>query len=122
MVLSTIVASAEPWITCTRRPGENSASSAPNTSALTMVPNSSITYIRPTTLGCDSVGARSVASASPAVCVVCRPAPTSRNAMPAPAGPIQAGHSAALPRPLSTSSAKGITARPPNWISVPIQM
>jgi len=119
---STIVTSAEPWITCTSRPGLKSASIAPNTMALTMVPSSSMTYISPTTRGWDSTGARSVASARPAVCVVCSPAPTIRKAMPAPAWPIQAGHCAALPPPESTSSAKGMMASPPNWISVPIQM
>ena len=116
------MATAEAWITWTSRPGLNSASKVPNTSALTMLPASSITYIRPTTLGCDSTGARSVARASPAVWVVCKPAPTSKKATPAPAGPIQAGQCAALPPPESTSSANGMIASPPNCTMVPIQM
>ena len=91
-------------------------------SALTMVPSSSITYIRPTTRGCDSTGARSVASASPAVCVVCSPAPTSRKASAAPAWPTHTGQAAALPPPESTSSVKGTIARPPNCTMLPIQM
>ena len=76
------------WIS---RAGLKSASSAPKTSALTIMPSSSITYINPTTLGCDSTGARSVASASPTVCVVCMPAPTSKKAMAAPRWPTQTG-------------------------------
>ena len=40
-----------------------------------------------TTRGRASCGARSVASARPAVCVVCRPAPTSRKASAAPTWP-----------------------------------
>ena len=50
-MFSTMVATAEPWITCTSRPGVKSCSKAPKTSALTMLPSNSITYIRPTTLG-----------------------------------------------------------------------
>ena len=83
---------AQAWITCTSRAGLNSLRKAPKQNALTMVPTSSITYISPTTLGRLSGGARSVASARPAVCTVCRPMPTIRNAMPAPAGPTHAGH------------------------------
>src|SRR3990167_1665852 len=118
---SAMVATAEPWITSIKRPALKFSSIAPNTSALTMVPASSITYIRPTTRGCDSTGARSVASASPAVWVMCRPAPTSRKASPAPAWPIHDGHSLAWPPPDSTSSANGMIASPPNWIIVPFE-
>ena len=39
-----------------------------------------MTYISAMTRGRTCSGARSVASASPAVCVVCSPAPTSKNA------------------------------------------
>ena len=42
--------------------------------------------------------------------------------MPAPHQPTQTGQAAALPPPPSTSSAKGMTARPPNCSSEPIQM
>ena len=90
--------------------------------ALTIIPTSSITYISPTTLGWLSVGAKSVAKAKPTVCVVCRPAPTSKNATAAPNWPIQAGASADCPAPANTSSAKGMIEKPPNCIKVPIQM
>lgn len=75
------------------------------------------------TLGWDSSGTRSVASASPAVCAMCSPAPTIRKAIPAATWPIQAGHWPALPLEMSTSRAKGMDGRAsPNWIIDPFQM
>ena len=87
-----------------------------------MVPSNSITHIRPTTLGWSSTGAKSVAKARPTVWVVCKPAPTSKNATAAPIWPTQAGAWLAWPEPDSTNRANGITARPPNCSKVPIQM
>ncbi len=83
------------------------------------MPASSDTYISATTRGRVSAGARSVASASPAVCVTCRPAPTSRNASAAAASPNHAG---ARLSPDIRISANGMIARPPNCSIVPIQM
>ena len=120
--LSTSVATAEAWMTCTSRAGVYSVSIQPNTAALTIDPASSITYIRPTILGWSRSGTKSVASARPAVWVVCRPMPTSRKATAAAAGPIQLGQACALPPPESTNRAQGMMARPPNWIMVPRQM
>ena len=45
-----------------------------------------------------------------------------RKARPAPMWPSQTGHLCASPPPDSTSSAKGMMARPPNSTSVPFQM
>ena len=70
-----------------------------------------------TTLGCVSGGERSVASASPTVCVVCSPAPTSRKASPAAAWPMMIGP---LLSPERMMSANGMIASPPNCTSVPI--
>ena len=116
------VITAAACITRIKRPGLKSANAAPNNKALTIIPNSSITYIKPTTLGRDSGGAKSVASASPTVCVVCKPAPTKRNATAAPNCPIHTGASFALPRPDNTNKANGMIAKPPNCTKVPIQM
>ena len=66
-VLSTSVASAQAWMTCTSRAGVKSDRNQPKTKALPTVPASSITYISPTTLGCAARGERSVARARPAV-------------------------------------------------------
>ncbi len=52
---------------------------------------SSTTYIRPTTFGWSSRGARSVASASPTVWIVCTPPPTIRKASAAEETPSQKG-------------------------------
>ena len=120
MPFRTMVATPAPWITCTRRPLEKSASSAPKISALTIEPASSATYMRPTTLGCFSGGVRSVASAKPTVWVMCSPVPTSRKARPAATWPMIGGTSAAWPCWASTSSAKGIIASPPNCTMVPL--
>ena len=120
-MFSTIVATAAPWMTWISLAGVKSASKVPNSSELTIMPISSITYISPTTLGCDSTGARSVARASPTVCVMCSPAPTSRKASPAPSWPNQAGYWCELPPPDSTSKANGIIASPPNCSIVPFQ-
>ena len=111
MALRTIVASAAPWITWISRISLNGCSSAPNSSALNTMPSSSIMHSSATTVGCVSGGDRSVASASPTVCVVCSPAPTSRNASAAAACPTHAG---ALLSPDSRINAKGMMARPPN--------
>ena len=70
-----------------------------------------------TTFGCDSGGERSVASASPTVCVVCSPAPTSRKANAAAAWPMTIGP---LVSPDRISSANGMIASPPNCTIVPI--
>ncbi len=70
-----------------------------------------------TTRGNCREGARSVASASPAVCTVCMPAPTSRKAKAAPALPIQSGP---FMSPDRSISANGMMARPPNCSSAPI--
>ena len=119
---SAMVATAAPWMTWIRRAGEKSSSRAPNSRALMIVPTSSITYISPTTFGCDSCGARSVASARPAVCTVFIPAPTSRNARPAHPCPTHAGQRADSPPPDRTSSANGMMAKPPNCSIAPFQM
>ncbi len=84
------------------------------------MPTSSITYISATTRGRVDSGARSVASARPAVCTVCMPAPTSRNASAALACPIHQGPQVMSPD--SRISANGMIARPPNCIQVPSQM
>ena len=118
----SIAATAAAWITCTSRPGEKSAKAAPNNKALAIMPTSSMTYIRPTTLAWDAGGVRSVARASPAVCTMWAPAPTIRKAIAAETWPIQSGASAASSLPASTRSAKGMTAKPPNWSSDPCQM
>ena len=81
------------------------------------MPSSSIMHSSATTVGCDSGGDRSVASARPTVCVVCSPAPTSRNASAAAACPTQG---AALLSPDSRISANGMIASPPNCTMVPI--
>ena len=83
------------------------------------MPTSSITYIRATTRGRAAAGARSVASARPAVCTVCAPAPTSRKARQADTRPAQ---TCSVVSPLSSTSANGMMARPPNCSSVPVQM
>ena len=80
MLLSTSVIKAAPCTTCTRVLGEKSASTRPKKVPLPTMPISSITYIRATTRGRVSSSARSVASARPAVCAVCRPIPTTRKA------------------------------------------
>ena len=105
-----------------KRPGLKSANAAPNSKALTIIPNNSITYIKPTTLGRDSGDAKSVASASPTVWVVCKPAPTKRKATAAPNCPIHTGASFALPSPDNTNNANGMIAKPPNCTKVPIQI
>jgi hypothetical protein len=83
------------------------------------MPTKSITYISATTRGRVSAGAKSVASARPAVCVVCKPAPTKRNARAAEARPA---HSWIGVSPDSKINANGMMASPPNCISVPNQM
>ena len=82
------------------------------------MPTSSITYISATTRGREASAARSVASARPAVCAVCMPAPTSRNAMPAAIGPI---HSGPVVSPDRIISANGMMARPANCSMLPNQ-
>ena len=82
------------------------------------MPASSMTQNSVTTRERTAGGARSVASASPTVWVVCSPAPTSRKASADAAGPTKAGAFGASPD--STMRAKGMMARPPNCSSVPI--
>ena len=118
IAFSTMVASAAPWITWISRIWLNGCSTAPNTRALATMPNSSIMHSSATTVGCDSGGDRSVASASPTVCVVCSPAPTIKKASAAAACPTQG---AALLSPDNRISANGMIANPPNCTSVPIQ-
>ena len=116
---SSMVTTAAPCTTCTSRVPLKLVSSALNASELTTMPSSSATYSSATTRGRVAGGARSVASARPAVCVVCTPAPSSRKPSAAPAWPTQAGPS---PWPVSTSTANGMIASPPNIISEPNQM
>ena len=71
--LSTIVASAAPCTTWISRTALKWRSTRPNNRPLPIMPISNITYISATTRGRASAGARSVASARPAVCVVCKP-------------------------------------------------
>ncbi len=82
------------------------------------MPSSSITYSSATTRGRDASGARSDASARPAVCVVCRPAPASTNASAAATWPAT---SCTWVSPASRISANGMIASPPNMPSVPNQ-
>ena len=77
-----------------------------------------MTYISATTRGRVASLAWSVASARPAVCEVCSPAPTIKKDSAAAPWPTQGGVATAPP-PDSTSKAKGMIARPKNWISVP---
>ena len=77
---SAIVNTAEPWTTCTRRVLLKLSSSRPNNNPLTNIPTSSMTYINATTRGRVFSSAKSVARASPAVWVICNPAPTNKNA------------------------------------------
>ena len=86
------------------------------------MPRSNMTYIKPTTLGCDSFGAKSVASARPTVCTVCKPAPTRRKEKPAAICPIHTGRASDSPCLARTSTAKGMMARPPNCTSEPCQI
>ena len=118
IALSTIVSSAEPWTTWMSRTSLNGDSASPNISADATMPSSSIMHSSATTLGCALAGARSVASASPTVCTVCSPAPTSKNASPAAASPTQGG---ALVSPDRMMSANGMIDSPPNCSSVPNQ-
>ena len=82
------------------------------------MPTSSIIDSIATTFGCARSGTRSVARARPTVCVACRPAPTIRKASAALTCATQAG---AQVSPERISSAKGIIASPPNWITEPSQ-
>ena len=91
-------------------------SNRPNRKPLTTMPTSSMEYISATTRGRTASDARSVASAKPAVCVVCTPAPIIKNASAAATCPNATG---AWLSPDSTSNANGMKARPPNCISVP---
>ena len=86
------------------------------------MPTNSMKYIKPTTLGRDSGGDKSVAKANPAVWVVCIPAPTNRKATPAAKWPTQSGAWADCPKRPKTSKAKGMMAKPPNCSKVPIQI
>ena len=119
-MFSNTLSMAAPCTTCTSFLSEKSASSALHSVPPSTMPSSSITYIKATTRGRESSEARSVASARPVVCVVCSPVPTSRKASPAHRWPTQAMPS--CPSPVSTSSAKGMIASPPNCSPVPIQM
>ena len=113
---STMVVSEAPWITWISRISEKCASTTPNSSALKIMPSSSIMQSNATTLGCLSGGERSVASARPTVCVVCKPAPTNRNASAAAAWPMKTGP---LLSPERMINANGMIARPPNCSIVP---
>lgn len=119
MKFRTSVIAAQPWITWIRRSWLKSASARPKTTAASTMPNSSMSESTATTFGCDSRGARSVASARPTVCTACIPAPTIRNAIAAEACATQGG---AQVSPDSTISAKGIIASPPNCTMVPSQI
>ena len=77
------------------------------------MPASSIAQSSATTRGRARSGARSVASASPTVCTVCSPAPTSRNASAAATSPT---HSGPVVSPDRISSANGMIAKPPNCV------
>ena len=79
-MLSATVTTAEPCSTWISRNSLNRDSSRPKISALVRMPTSSMTQSSVTTSGRDRGGAMSVASASPTVCTVCSPAPTSRKA------------------------------------------
>ena len=83
------------------------------------MPNKSVTYINETTFGLAASEARSVASANPAVCVVCNPAPIAKNAAIVATVPAQAG---AFVGSVNTMSANGITAKPPYCSIVPTQI
>ncbi len=117
MTLSAMVNIAAPCTIATSRVALKSASSEPITKAAPIMPTSSITNISATTRGRVSSGARSVASARPAVCVVCMPSPVKRNA----SAPAIIPMVKVSPRE-SSSSAKGMIARPPNWSSDPNQI
>ena len=75
------------------------------------MPIRNITYSIATTRGRVSSVARSAASASPAVWVMCSPSPVIRKASAASASPAQAGPTVWSPD--STISAKGMIASPP---------
>ena len=116
MMLRNIVTIAAPCTTPMSFTSVNERSSQPKTRLLSSTPSSSITYISATTRGRVSAGAMSVASARPAVCVVCNPAPASANASAAAMVPIHAGPCVSPDR---ISSANGMIAKPPNCISEP---
>ena len=83
------------------------------------MPTSSMAYIIATTRGREASGAISVASARPAVCVVCSPTPTKRIARPVPRWAVQTGQWLS---PDSRIRAKGMIDRPLNWARVPSQI
>ena len=83
------------------------------------MPSNSITYISATTRGRDFSGAISVASARPAVWVICEPAPTSKKASAELTCPSQGPK---LESPDSKISANGMIAKPANCSHDPIQM
>ena len=116
---STTVNTAAPWMTWISCVGVKLVSSTPKTAPKPIRPTNCIVYISATTRGRTRSGAKSAASARPAVCTICMPAPTIRKARAALALPIQTGPSWSPP---SSSKAKGMIARPPNCSPVPIQM
>ena len=119
MMFRTIVASAVPWMTWIRRISLKCAAARRRPPRSRPCPAAASRRAAPPRAGAIPSGARSVASARPTVCVVCMPAPTSRNASPAPSWPMRSGRRVS---PDSTISANGMIARPPNCSSVPIQM
>ncbi len=110
------MASAAPWITWISRIAEKWCSARPNTTALAIMPASSMAQSSATTFGRAWAGARSVASARPTVCVVCKPAPTSTKASAAATWPTTIGP---VVSPDRIRSANGMMAKPPNCNSVP---
>ena len=109
---------ALPWTTCTNLVGEKSFKSQPSKPLPIINPTNIALCSKATTLGLFSAGAMSVAKASPAVCVVCIPAPTNKNAKQAPTLPIQ---TVCIVSSFSSNNANGMIANPPNIKIFPIQ-
>ena len=105
------VRSPAPCTTRTSRISLKGVSRRPKPTAASTVPTSSIMQSSATTFGRARSGARSVASARPAVWVVCIPAPVIRKARAAPACPTMGGPWLSPERRIR---AKGMIASPPN--------
>ena len=114
-----MVTTAAPWTTWISRISLKLASSLPKARPEATMPTKSMVYMSAMTFGRTDSGARSVARARPAVCVVCSPAPTRRNATAEAIWPMITGPWVS---PDKTRSANGMMARPPNCTNVPIQM
>ena len=102
---------AAPWTTLISRIFEKSLNRYPMTRADKPIPTKNITYKRATTRGRLSFGALSLASANPAVWVICKPSPVIKNAKPARTSPAHKGPTVCSPDKMI--SAKGIIAKPP---------